>query len=342
MVSLRRRTERRLVAGVAGGIADRLNASVAFVRIAAGLAIALVPWAVWCYAAAALLIPARGQARPGWDNLVGVARLGLVFLVPMLALPRTLDVSDTSHGPVGLWVACVGLLVAGGAALFASGYASERPAGADPRRTVLASLPVAGCVILLLAGMLVLPDTRWEAFVPLIALTGGAALLAAAWRGSWRVFVTPAVVALAVCGVLTAADARLEGGLGDFQARAAGTTAEPMVVRRAVGDVTIDVSRRAGGEDPAVLDVSVGVGDVRVSVPKGTDVEVVARVGRGELATHFVNDPSEDLQGFDLRTKRSFLSRAKQPKRVRVVADVGLGSVEVKRHTPGEPPWGDE
>jgi phage shock protein PspC (stress-responsive transcriptional regulator) len=338
MVSLRRRTERRLVAGVAGGIADRLNASVVFVRIAAGLAVALVPWAVWCYAAAALLIPARGASRPGWDNLVGLARLGLVFLVPMLALPRTIDVGDAATGPVGVWVASVGLLVAGAAALFANGYAAKSSGSASARRTVLASLPVAGCVILLLAGMLVLPDTRWEVYLPLVALAGGAALLAAAWRGRWRAFGTPAILALAVCGVLTAADARLEGGLGDFHARATATPAEPVVVRRAAGDVTIDLERRTSG----VIEISVGVGNVRVSVPRGTDVELAARVGRGELAARFVNDPSDDLQGFDLRMERSFLSRARRPTRVRVVVDVGLGSVEVKRRTPGEPPWDDQ
>jgi phage shock protein PspC (stress-responsive transcriptional regulator) len=61
---LRRRAEHRLAAGVAGGIADSLNAPVAFVRVVLGFAIAWVPWTAWAYAAAALVLPAGGRSRP--------------------------------------------------------------------------------------------------------------------------------------------------------------------------------------------------------------------------------------------------------------------------------------
>src|SRR5688572_18210911 len=68
---LRRRTEHRLAAGVAGGVADRLNASAAFVRVILFFAIAWAPWGLEAYAAAALLIPPRGSDRPDWDNVIG-------------------------------------------------------------------------------------------------------------------------------------------------------------------------------------------------------------------------------------------------------------------------------
>jgi phage shock protein PspC (stress-responsive transcriptional regulator) len=327
MVSLRRRADRRLVAGVAGGIADSLNASVVFVRIAVGLAVALTPWAIWAYAAAALLLPARGERRPGWDNLVALGRTGLVFLAPRLALPGNIDPSGAT-GPVGVWLTSIGLLLAGAVVFVASGYAPREPGGA--RRAVIASLPAVVAALLLSAGVLTLDQVRWEVYVPLAALAGGVALLVAARRGRWRAYTCPALLALAAAGVIVASGARLEGGVGDVRANPAPQGDEPAVIRRAAGDVTVDLARFARGASPAALEVSVGVGDVDITVPRGTQLELTARVGRGELYTGF-GAGSEHLHGFDLRVERHIESRATRPGPVKVAVDVGLGSLYINR-----------
>jgi phage shock protein PspC (stress-responsive transcriptional regulator) len=62
---LRRRTENRLVAGVAGGIADRLNASVGFVRVVIVIAsIWALPWVVAAYVAGLSSSPHAGPTGP--------------------------------------------------------------------------------------------------------------------------------------------------------------------------------------------------------------------------------------------------------------------------------------
>jgi phage shock protein PspC (stress-responsive transcriptional regulator) len=150
---LHRRTEHRLVAGVAGGIADSLNAPVAFVRVVIALAAVVAPWTVWGYAGAALLIPAAERNRPDWDNLIAAGRLALLWGVPWLLLPDGLAINEPFAGSPGLYIALYGLLTAGTVALLSADYRRGRPRSpGEARSTVLAALPVAACAVLLCAG----------------------------------------------------------------------------------------------------------------------------------------------------------------------------------------------
>ena len=212
---LRRRTQHRLVSGVAGGIADRLNAPVAVVRVVILLA-TLSPWSVLAYAVATAAIPPEGRDRPDWDNLVGLARLGLLFFVPDVVLNGGLVLNQPFRGPAGWWIAYLGVVGAGALALVGADYLRGRPRTSEETRSVvLAAIPVVACGVALAAAMLIVPDVRWERWLPLVAVVGGAALLVAAWRGRTNGFTTPAIVALALAAGVIAADARLQGGLGN-------------------------------------------------------------------------------------------------------------------------------
>jgi phage shock protein PspC (stress-responsive transcriptional regulator) len=325
---LRRRTEHRLVGGVAGGIADSLNAPVAFVRAVVAFAALVAPWKVWGYAGAALLIPAAERNRPDWDNLIAAGRLALLWGVPWLLLPDGLVINEPFAGSPGLYIALFGLLAAGAVALLSADYRRGRPRLlGEARSTVLAALPVAAWAVLLCAGMLLGDDVRWERYVPLAVAVGGAAMLAAPGR---RELAVPAMLALGVAALILGSGARLEGGLGDVRMTPAEATGEPVVARRAVGDLTVDLRRRSSTE-PVSLVASVGIGDLHVAVPNNSNVTVDARVGLGGFSGF---EPGASLaQGFDrrvVRTYRRFRRDRPAGVPVRVVADVGVGNIEIR------------
>ena len=327
---LRRRTEHRLVAGVAGGIADRLNAPVGFIR--AFLAIATLwafPWVLAVYAVGALVIPPRGSARPDWDNLIAIARLALVFGVPLLLIPNDLVLTEALHGPAGWWIAYWGLLVAGGVALMGADYRRDHPrTRAEARAVVLAAAPVAGCFLALAAGMLLAPDVRWERFVPVVSLVGAAALLVAGRRRSAEAFVAPAVLAVAVAALAVAADARLQGGLGNDSVTPEPATGEPIVTRRAIGDLSVDLSRVARAGRDATVEATVGVGSLEILLPRRARVVVDAHVAQGRLDPFALRD-SDSRQGFDEQLHRSAARSDSALPTIRVKARVGLGEIEL-------------
>jgi phage shock protein PspC (stress-responsive transcriptional regulator) len=325
---LRRRTEHRLLAGVAGGIADRLNAPVAFVRFLIVLASAWAPWTLAAYAGAALLIPARDRTRPDWDNLVGACRFGLVFAGPWLAGP-SLSIDEPMGGSTGWWIASWGLLAVGAAVMLSADYVRGRGrTRAEARATVLAGLPVAGCALVLAAGAVLVPGVRWEHAVPLAAIAGGVALVI----GGRREYVAPALLALAAAVVVVASGARLDGGVGDMRVVPRDPSGAPIVVRRAVGDVDIDLGSLRRNAGRVEIEATVGIGDLVVRLPPGTQVVLDARVGRGSIDAWSLSRDSE-IQGFDRRLFAVDRIVGGRPRRasVRIAADVGLGTVRISQ-----------
>jgi phage shock protein PspC (stress-responsive transcriptional regulator) len=320
---LRRRTEHRLLAGLAGGVADWLNAPVAFIRFFLAVAAFFSPWVVGAYAAGALLLPARDRNRPDWDNLVGAGRVGLVFAARWLAIPSTIFVDESFGGSPGWYIASFGTLAVGAAVMLSADYRRGHPyRRAEARATVLASLPVAACALLLVAGMALLPDVRWERFVPLGAIAGGVALLVARRRE----YVAPALLALAAAVVVVASGARLDGGIGDATLKPADPRGEPIVVRRAAGDVKLDL-RRVRNSAAVVVEASVGLGDLEVTVPAGAFVYFDTRVGRGDLDT-LPLEPGR--QGFD-QSAAGFHRGRPGGVRIRLDAEVGAGNIAIDR-----------
>jgi phage shock protein PspC (stress-responsive transcriptional regulator) len=330
---LRRRTEHRLVAGVAGGVADWLNAPVAFIRFMVGLAGWWIsPWSILAYAAAALLVPAAGRDRPDWDNLIGASRLGLLFAVPWLAGPS--QAVWEGDGPIGAWIAAWGLLVAGAAVLLSADYLRGRPRSPEEARaTVVAALPVTACAVVIVAGIVLVPEVRWDRVVPVAAVVGGAALFLARRRE----YVAPAVLALGAAVVIAASGARLDGGVGDVHLRPT-DAGRPIVAKRAVGDVTIDLSRLRRSELPITVEAQAGYGDVDVTVPTRSAVEIDARAGQGRVSgssveTREIDGFRRDLSGYGLHLTDAHPGLEGAP-RVKVIARVGTGDIDIYRGSP--------
>jgi phage shock protein PspC (stress-responsive transcriptional regulator) len=330
--ALRRRTEHRLVAGVAGGLADWLNAPVGFVRVVLVLlgAYSSIPGTV--YAIAALVVPARGHNRPSWDNLIGAGRVGLILLVPTVVLGGSVDIGALFDESPSVWVPLCALELVGLAVLLSADYVRGGPrTDAEARAAVLAAAPVF-CFGVALAGAVVLfPDPRWERFVPAGVLVAGVALLVATLTGRARPFVAPAVVAVVLGAGLTAAGTRLQGGVGDASFTTADAADGSLVARRAVGDVTVDL-RRLESDRPVSLVASVGMGDLRLGVPNGARLSLDAHVGQGRIHSLLVNRGSHDAHGFDGRVRTVYPVSGKATRgalRISVVADVGAGEIWV-------------
>jgi hypothetical protein len=164
---------------------------------------------------------------------------------------------------------------------------------------------------------------RWERFVPLAAIAGGVALLVARRRE----YVAPALLALAAAVVVVASGARLEGGVGNATVQPVDPGGEPIVLRRAAGNVELDLRRVADSSAPIRVEASVGLGELRVTVPRWAHVYLDAEVGRGEVIS-LLREPSR--QGFDRHTA-GFSPGRPGGVRIRVVAEVGSGSLYVDR-----------
>lgn len=329
---LRRRTEQRLIAGVAGGIADRLNASAGFIRVLLAFACFwALDWVLAAYAIGALLIPPRGSDRPDWDNVIGLTRLGVLVVLPVFGDRAEVTLNEPFRGPAGWWIAYYGLLTAGAVALLTADYRRERPRTRDEARAVvLAATPVVACFMALGAVLFLAPDVRWERLLPIVSLVGAAALLLATRGRSAAAFLAPAVLALGMVGIVTAADARLQGGVGGRHVTPAPADGAPIVVRRAIGDLSLDLRRVTRDGRDAVVNASVGVGALKITVPQRARVELDASVGKGRVDA-FVFNGLDARQGFDQRirsTGQPQRARSALPT-IRVRARVGLGEIDV-------------
>jgi phage shock protein PspC (stress-responsive transcriptional regulator) len=323
--ALRRRTEDRLVAGVGGGVADWLNAPVGFVRL---LLLAGGTWEplVLAYAAAALVIPARGHNRPGWDNLVAVGRLALVIVGIRLVFGTSQDVTDLSDQSLTVWIGLFALGLVGALVLLSSDYVRERPrSDAETRDVVLEAAPLTIFIVVFIAAVTLLPGPRWDHYAPLGVLVAGVSLLFWTLRGRKRPLAAPVVVAVVLATTVVASGARLQGGVGDVELTAADIHDSSLVVRRANGDVTVDL-RGSKPVAPVTVRASVGIGDLKVLVPARTPLDVSARLGRGTIETE-LGRSYDSTSGFDRRLVREY-SFGDRPE-IRVVAEVGTGRIQL-------------
>ena len=212
-------------------------------------------------------------------------RLGLLFGAPQV-LAKQVGVNEVLAGPPRIWVPLYGLLLLGLLVLLSADYVRGRPrTPAEERATVLGAAPLVVSLAILTGVTVLSTDVRWERFVPVCVVVAGTALLVGAWAGRPRPFVTPAVVAVAVLGTWVASGARLDGGVGDVRIAPTRVDGGALEVRRAIGDVDVDL-RRTVSSEPIVLRASVGKGTLRVALPSGTLVRVDARVGQGRPPPH--------------------------------------------------------
>lgn len=301
---LRRRTNDRVIGGVAGGLGDYFNVDPLLIRIGfvgliifggAGLVLYLVAW---------LLVPAEGQDKSVVERVLGrvgltlgrVIAIGFIAVVLLLLINSwNMGLDFPGDGGV-LWavaVIVIGYLLirrretAPALAAVATDVTTPAPlrAPAVPRpRSPLSWYVVAG--LLMAIGLLAIVSQVAEAEVVPGQFFGagltviGIGLVVGAWWGRARILILLALLLLPMAVTASFITAPLEGGVGDLRYTPV-TPAELRDEYRLLGGRLILDLTQLSPRDEMHIAVSVALGEVIVLLPPGASVQLDARVGAG-------------------------------------------------------------
>jgi len=132
---------------------------------------------------------------------------------------------------------------------------------------------------------------------------------------------------------------QLAGGVGEASRRPATVAAAAVPIRRAVGNVRLDLRGLARARGRATLRLTAGVGDVQVQLPPGVRVDLDLRTRRGAIAA-VESIRGERWENVVRRTTWTATSAAAPPHPPRpslslhVVARVGEGDIDISGHPP--------
>ncbi len=164
-------------------------------------------------------------------------------------------------------------------------------------------------------------DLAWTILLPCALMVVGAALIYGSRTDNHGglitlgVFLTIAVVLSSAIDVLV--DVPLTGGVGDESLAPTGLAATEY--HWAVGSMKVDLTRATFPED--LIEVTVGMGELVVTVPEGIAVEVHGRAGVGQVVLF-----GREVSGISPED-----SVAEPGAALHLEVRVGFGRVEVKR-----------
>jgi hypothetical protein len=333
---------RRVLGGACAEIAWRLNAPVGFLRGIVLVACGLSSRLVFVYVATGLLIPHAERRRPGWENVVGALRVGLLFGVLYAVSSGGILGSPLVDQSPAVWITQGGLLLATIVALLAAPPIVGPDLG--DRELALASLALIALAGVIVVGMVLAPQVRWEEVAASVVVFIGVVLVVGGRRA--RALLLPALVA--ACGVvlLAASGARLQGGIGRADARPVRLGTPSHSYRLAIGSLHVDLSALRAGHRPRTLTVSVGIGHLDLTVPATAAVEIDAHVGRGTLFAELASGPpvtgfaihrmihSAALSGGNggaISPAAAARLRSHPAMRLRINAEVGIGTLQIDR-----------
>jgi phage shock protein PspC (stress-responsive transcriptional regulator) len=328
---LRRRSDERVIAGVASGLGDYFNVDPLLIRIALVASLVFGGLGFFIYGAAWLLVPDATSDQSVVERMFGggagsipAALVVLAGLVIGLSIVGGAAWSSDAAGALALAL----IVIAVGAVLLRRGgpddagvvspvattagsdetaaQAAVAPSPAVVRRPRRPPSPLGWFVLgamLVGIGALALASTAWNLAVDPglyagVALgTIGIGLLVGTWFGHARFLIVLGVLLLPFAWIASLIDVPMQGPWGSHRF----SPTSPAEVREtyhvAGGQLVLDLSRIEGGGDPITVAADVGVGELRVLVPDDASLELDASVGGGAMS--ILGGPTQDGTGLE-------------------------------------------
>jgi hypothetical protein len=159
-----------------------------------------------------------------------------------------------------------------------------------------------------------------------VAVVGAAVAIGAFTGHRVGALVLVGLVLLGGFAVAASVPVSVSAGTGDKLERPLDAAALQSSYEFGIGDYTVDLSQVELQPGETNVDVSLGIGDLLVTVPEGVALEIDAHAGAGDV---IVLGDEDDGLGADRQASQPG-STSDAPVLV-LEADVGLGKVEVRR-----------
>lgn len=364
---LRRSASDKVIAGVAGGLAETFGVSSLAVRSLFGLAFVVIAFQVWtllgvavvAYVLLWIFVPREDiGVSPAGRLTRRFPRIGPAIGV-LLLLAGAAAIAAQLDG----WLVWPVLLIGGGVLLYRydAGRGVPRstqtpavgaaPPASPPQTSValppeplaprpprdrsplgwlglgVALLVVGIAAILQNLGALELRLVRYPAIALLIL---GVTMLIGAFAGRARWLLLPAILIVPFLLAASVVTVPLEGGWGNLYERPTNSAAVHGSYRRVAGNIYLDLSELTGTQAAPVVSATTGFGTVSVIVPFDAQVILTERAGAGVVhAGRGVSDT-----GFE-----ASLATTMEPKRgdgatITLDLETGIGDVWVYRMAP--------
>jgi phage shock protein PspC (stress-responsive transcriptional regulator) len=320
---LHRRSDERVIAGVASGLGDYFNVDPLLIRIALVASLVFGGLGIFLYAAAWLLVPDDSSGQSVMERFLGGDRSGLpggvVVVIGVIVALSAIGVIFGSPGDGGALAFAVAVVAVGALLLQRRGpsdaaVAPTSASGAPPTDAVAApAAPVVrrqrrpasplgwyalGAALIAVGGMALAGSTWGIAFTPgtyagVVLGVIGLALLVGAWFGHARFLIVIGLLLLPVAWAASLVDVPIQGAWGQqlFAPTAASEVRDSYHL--AGGHLELDLSRvEASSSDPVTVDASIAFGQLTVVVPDDASVEVDASLGGGTL--RLLNEPFDN------------------------------------------------
>jgi PGF-CTERM protein len=210
------------------------------------------------------------------------------------------------------------------------------PPGPPRERSILGRVTVS--VALIVVGVLIGWNGATDSDVPVRAVIAaalavvGLGLVVGAYVGRARGLVVLGVLLTLLVSAAAVADIPVRGGVGDRTWRPAAVSDLRSTYRLGIGQSELDLTRLdLAGAGRTRVDIRQGIGHLLVIVPDNVVVRIDADANAGEIQL-----PDQDaVNGTDL-SERVVLPEGSAPSAAVLVVDaeLGVGSLEVRRETP--------